>query len=61
MVNLPWATAMNTGNAVKVVHNVEPNHGQITEGKIVAMLTLEPNSISDVRTIIIDGKVVAEK
>lgn len=61
MIDLPQAIAMATGNVTKAIPNVAPNRGQIAEGKIADLVILSPKSISEVRTVIIGGKVVVDE
>ena len=57
-IDLPQAIAMATKNVMEAIPNIAPNRGQISEGKIADLVVTGPESISDVRTVIIGGKVV---
>jgi hypothetical protein len=61
VIDLPKAIALATGNVLKAVPNVAPNRGQIAEGKIADLLILSPESISDIKAVIIGGKVVVKE
>jgi len=61
VIDLPKAVALATGNVLKAIPNVAPNRGIIAEGKIADLLILGQKSISDIRAVIIGGKVVVEE
>jgi len=61
VLSLPQAIAMATGNVVKAIPNIAPNRGEIAAGKIADLVIVSKNSISDVRTVIIGGKVVVDE
>lgn len=61
VIDLPQAIALATGNVTKAIPNVAPNRGQIAEDKIADLVILSPKSISEVRTVIIGGKVVVDE
>jgi len=60
VVDLPQAIAMGTGNVLRAFPKAGPNRGQIAEGKIADLLIMKPGGISDIRTVIIGGGIVAE-
>lgn len=60
-IELPQAIALGTGNVVKAIPNVAPNRGEIAEGKIADLAILSQRDISEVRTVLIGGKVVVDE
>jgi imidazolonepropionase-like amidohydrolase len=61
VINLTQAIALATGNVTRAIPNVAPNRGQIIEGKIADLTVLNKERISDVRTVLISGKVVVDE
>ncbi|MFC1912023.1 hypothetical protein ACFLXG_02555 [Chloroflexota bacterium] len=60
VIDMPQAIALATGNVTKVIPQIAPNRGQIVEGKIADLVVLNQKRFSEVRTVLIGGKVVVD-
>lgn len=61
VVDLPQAIALATANVTKAVPKAAPNRGEIAVGKVADLVILSKDSLSDVRTVIIGGRVVVDE
>jgi len=60
VIDLPRAISMATKNVVKAIPNVAPNRGEIKGGKVADLVVLDQKHISQVKTVLIGGKVVVD-
>jgi imidazolonepropionase-like amidohydrolase len=58
--SLPEAVAMTGSNVCRAIPLLAPDRGLIEKGKFADILILNPEKISEVRTAIIDGRVVVD-
>jgi imidazolonepropionase-like amidohydrolase len=60
VIDLPGAVALATGNVVKALPRIAYNRGFLEVGRVADLVLLGKDSLSEVRTVVIGGRIIIE-